>query len=63
MNNLSDFANLCELQNFFGGRQTEVCAPGAKHPRYTSDSSILQHILQWQYYTALKYQLILIVIL
>ena len=40
MNNLSDFANFGELQIFWGapwgGRQTEVCAPGAKNPRYAS---------------------------
>ena len=37
MNNLSDFANLGELQIFWGesgGRQTEVSAPGAKDPHY-----------------------------
>ena len=46
MNNLSDFANFGELQFWGGGgwevgapgrgRQTEVCAPGAKNHRYAS---------------------------
>ena len=46
MNNLSDFANFGEFKKKFegsgggrrwgGGRQTEVCAPGAKNPRYAS---------------------------
>ena len=41
MNNLSDFANFGEL-NFFWrvGGHTEVCAKGAKNPRYASAHSV-----------------------
>ena len=43
MNNLNDFRKFWWIKIFLrgwgapvGGRQTEVCAPGAKNPRYAS---------------------------
>ena len=58
---VSLISTYCEFQIFWGsggGRQTEVCTPGAKNPRYASASNADLTIYYFSYYSATSFQFI-----